>query len=458
MHDDRRHVADLDDRAAQRVLHVGEARRERAVERPDERRRRLSLGARRRGGLRDGFTSAPLSATRAAAPGRPRGARRSASRSPRPDWVRDRRRRGCGRCRPASCARSARRSPWSSAGRRGSVRYAATYHLYGRSGPHASRSRRGCLAPPAAHSRASSSSERSSLGNVGVPVLPAIQSICAHVRASNTCSHASRAVPARWLYDSPLRITSAASCGIAIRLRVARPSARRRIERRRSVGADAAQRLHQMRLAHLGLAVGGRRERRHHARDAERARPRVALSPAFGDDVDDDAAAALLPVVLARPLPVGAGGAALHLRRCRARSRAAAGTARRACRRAARRAVGRRERASRAARPTPLSARASTLRAEQQVALAAIARSASAQPPFQPNASAIAWISHGRAQGAKPWSAQNMRSRKRAEFERISWPRRLSATAAPSASAQLGALGGEPARADLPDRRGTPPP
>jgi len=33
--------------------------------------------------------------------------------------------------------------------------------------------------------------------NVGVPVLPAIQSISLQVLASNTCSHASRDVPAR---------------------------------------------------------------------------------------------------------------------------------------------------------------------------------------------------------------------------------------------------------------------
>jgi hypothetical protein len=38
LHGDPRHVADLDDRAAKRVLHVREARREGSVERPDERR------------------------------------------------------------------------------------------------------------------------------------------------------------------------------------------------------------------------------------------------------------------------------------------------------------------------------------------------------------------------------------------------------------------------------------
>src|SRR6516162_11804581 len=78
-----------------------------------------------------------------------------------------------------------------------SVRYAATYHLYGRNGPHAAISLFD-LAAPLPHSRHSSSSERSSFGKVGVPVLPAIQSMSLHVFASNTCSQASREVPARW--------------------------------------------------------------------------------------------------------------------------------------------------------------------------------------------------------------------------------------------------------------------
>ncbi len=51
---------------------------------------------------------------------------------------------------------------------------------------------------------------------------------------------------------------------------------------------------------------------------------------------------------------------------------------------------------------------------------------ASSQPMFQPNARAVDCTSHGRAQSAKPLSKQSMRSRKRAESERISWPRRLS--------------------------------
>src|SRR5256885_142549 len=98
-------------------------------------------------------------------------------------------------------------------GSSGLVRYAATYHLYGLSAPHAAAWLR-VRAPAREHSFASSSSDTSSLGNVGVPVLPAIQSISRHVRGSKTCSHASRAVPPRWLYDNALRMSSAASCGM----------------------------------------------------------------------------------------------------------------------------------------------------------------------------------------------------------------------------------------------------
>ena len=58
--------------------------------------------------------------------------------------------------------------------------------------------------------------------------------------------------------------------------------------------------------------------------------------------------------------------------------------------------------------------------------------SSSAQPAFQPNARAAACTSHGRAHAAKPCSMQNMRSRKRAESDRISWPRRLSRAGVPS--------------------------
>ena len=48
-------------------------------------------------------------------------------------------------------------------------------------------------------------------------------------------------------------------------------------------------------------------------------------------------------------------------------------------------------------------------------------------PPFQPNQVAACWIAHGRSQGLKPLSAQNIRSRKRAESERINCPRILCA-------------------------------
>ena len=62
-----------------------------------------------------------------------------------------------------------------------------------------------------AQRRAISSSDLPSFGNVGVPVFPAIQSMSRQVFASNTCSQARRAVPARWLYESPLMMIAAAS-------------------------------------------------------------------------------------------------------------------------------------------------------------------------------------------------------------------------------------------------------
>ena len=101
----------------------------------------------------------------------------------------------------------------------------------------------------------------------------------------------------RWLYDRPLRITSAASRRQAVRRAGAGAPARRRRVRPRRRGAPATPRTASTRCgrAHLGLAVGRGRERRHHAGDAERAGARVALAPAFGDDVDDRAAACTSP-------------------------------------------------------------------------------------------------------------------------------------------------------------------
>ena len=84
--------------------------------------------------------------------------------------------------------------------RAGSERYAATYHLCGRSELHAA-----AFAPGAAlrHTRASSSSGTPSLGKLGVPVLPASQSKSRQRRASNTCSQAVREVPARCAVRQP---------------------------------------------------------------------------------------------------------------------------------------------------------------------------------------------------------------------------------------------------------------
>ena len=77
-------------------------------------------------------------------------------------------------------------------------------------------------------------------------------------------------------------------------------------------------RLDEMRLAYVGLAVRGRRERRHHARHAERARARVALAPAFGDDVDDDCGRGTSPS--RRWLPRRPSAPAAHVRDLRVSS------------------------------------------------------------------------------------------------------------------------------------------
>ena len=102
---------------------------------------------------------------------------------------------------------------------------------------------------PFGHRRASSSSEMPSLGKLGVPVLPASQSMSRQRFASNTCSQAVRAVPARWLYDRPLRITVgglAASRPCAARRRQApcRGDGVRRVDPARG---DAAHRVDQVR-------------------------------------------------------------------------------------------------------------------------------------------------------------------------------------------------------------------
>ena len=105
--------------------------------------------------------------------------------------------------------------------------------------------------------RASSSSEMPSLGKLGVPVLPASQSMSRQRFASNTCSQAVRAVPLRWLYDRPLR-TTAAACGER-RCADRRCRAPCRSDGVRAVDptrSDAADGVDEMRRRDLALAVG----------------------------------------------------------------------------------------------------------------------------------------------------------------------------------------------------------
>ena len=257
-------------------------------------------------------------------------------------------------------------------------------------------------------------------------------------------------MPARWLYDRPLRMTSAASRGSRLGCGGdRRSSACRGLERCDARPTRAAQRFDQVRRAHLGLAVRRGGERRHHAGDAERAGARVALPPAFGDDVDDGARRGTSPSrrrCSARA--VGAGRAA------RARSRRRASPA---CQQAHRRAelaaerlaqqpaVGDRQR-KRRGRTIDLRV-ASTARPNSRSRLPQSSRG-SAQPAFQPNAGAAACIAHGRPQSDEALSTQNMRSRKRAESERISCAAQAVARGH-RRRLHRRALGGEPARADL---------
>ena len=201
-----------------------------------------------------------------------------------------------------------------------SPRHVATYHLYGLSELHAPRLASADAGAPSRQRRTSASSERPSLGKLGVPVLPASQSMSRQRLASKTCSQPVRAVPARWLYDRPLRITSAASRGSGLGSAGAGPARRRRGERIVRRGGDAVHGGDEMRARHRRFAVRRRRQRRHHPGDAEDAGARVALAPAFGDDVDDGAALAFLPVVVAQAAAVGTGGAAAQdagVERCR---------------------------------------------------------------------------------------------------------------------------------------------
>ena len=169
------------------------------------------------------------------------------------------------------------------------------------------------------------------------------------------------------------------------------------------------------------VAVRRRRERCHHAGAAERGRARIALPPAFGDDVDD------------RCAPRHFSQSSLCRDGRRARRRIAATFAASSGTGLAMRigAPGivtcgldhqppKGNRARVAHQPCPRAA-------EQQIALAAAfaARPCSSRRSIRTRAVA-ACTSHGRRHSRSLRSAQNMRSRKRAESERMSWPRRLS--------------------------------
>ena len=185
-------------------------------------------------------------------------------------------------------------------------------------------------------------------------------------------------------------MTSATSCERRPGFGVVQPeAAHRRLERHRPFGpATPRNRAHEMRLAHLGLSVRRGCERRHHAGDAERAGSRVALAPAFGDDVDDDTAAALLP------LCAGAGAdprvssaiSGRRLERCadRPTERLGEQAAERNERRERRDASRRRRRRRRRARTAG--------RACRNPRGASRTRRSTRKPE------AIAWIRHGRAQ------------------------------------------------------------
>ena len=99
------------------------------------------------------------------------------------------------------------------------------------------------------------------------------------------------------------------------------PAHHGRFEAGRIRGADAAQPIDQMGLAHVGLAVRGRCQCSHHAGHAERAGTRMALSPSFRNDVHHPAPAALFPVVAAAALPVRSGRAQSHPRGIERRGR-----------------------------------------------------------------------------------------------------------------------------------------
>ena len=282
-----------------RVLEVVEAALERAVEGPDQRRRQRRRRARDRGS-----SHAPRLA-------RARGSWRVPSIAPilRPTICSAISAAGFGPWSPAPWTRPLARSQLRSAstaiafvhgpssrGRRGS---AATYHLYGsqraaRAAPCAS----GRLAaPPARTGAPAASSERPSLGKLGVPVLPASQSMSRQRRVEHLLARGARGAGAvavrQAAQDRPRRRRAPAGSRIGA-ARASAPQPRRTRRRRcRPTPRSACDR--DAAAARSPAPFAGRGERRHHAGDAEHAGARVALAPAFGDDVDDRAAAGTSP-------------------------------------------------------------------------------------------------------------------------------------------------------------------
>ena len=328
-----------------------------------------------------------------------------------------------------------------------SVRYAATYHLYGRSGPHAACSRLRLRAAaraelPQIGERAVVVRKRRRARLAGDPV-----DVLAGLRVEHLLAREPRGARAMAVRES-----AQDDLGDLLRqltgLRRGQPeTARRRLERHRSFGAHAAQPAHQVRLAHLGLSVAPPRRappssRRRRARwsahgpaPSPRRRRRRRRRRCTSPSRPCFHALPSAPFAQARTLFVSSAVSGRSLNG--APSFPPSGSA-------SRRPNGTGV-ASGVTRPD--SAAASTARPNSRSRLPQSSRGV-AHPPSHPNAEAIAWMRHGRAQFWKPWSAQNIRSRKRAEFDSISWPRRLSAEGVP-ALLHRDALGGEPLRADV---------
>jgi hypothetical protein len=176
--------------------------------------------------------------------------------------------------------------------------------------------------------------------------------------------------------------------------------------------------------AYFRLSVRRRGERRHHARDAQSARARLPLPPAFGDEVDD-VAAALAPVVAGVPAAVDARGALLHLRGI---ERKPAAQMKRRCERAVHRLGEQatvRDIECERARAAVLGAGLHGAPEQQVLSSARVARLRAARIPAERERHRLDRVD-ARNPGAKFLSAQNIRSRKRTESERASCPRSTS--------------------------------